>query len=235
MMMWKRIRVGMVGVFASASLVCMTSCLDDDSQPSQPDAVAFVSLFNASPDAPDLDIVVDNRQINSNPFEYADYTGYLRFFTGERNLKFGPFGASNIVVDTTVTFEVGKAYSVFVVDEYSDAGIIVLNDNSEDPASGKAKIRLVNLSPDTPDATLKVDGETSAVVEPQPFKEASDFIEVDAKTYDFKVTSDNGSEVVLDVPDVDLQTGWFYTIIVRGYKTPPAGNTNVASAQVIVN
>jgi len=232
--MKKMFRAGSVGLLACASLVFIMGCDPDGEENIQPSPVSYVSLYNASPNAPDLDIVVDDRQINSYPFEYSDHTGYLRFYTGDRNLKLGPFGASNIVVDTTVTLEDEKAYSIFVVDKFTSASLLILNDNSEAPASGKAKIRFVNLSPDGETVQLRVKGEATSLTEGKSFKEATDFFEVDAKTFDFEVINESNNESQLQLP-VDFQEGWFYTILVRGYTTPPAGNTNVLSADVLVN
>ncbi|HMG91478.1 MAG TPA: DUF4397 domain-containing protein [Chryseolinea sp.] len=234
-MMKKLIRAGMALLWACASLVFIIGCDPDGDENVQPSPVSYVSLYNASPNAPELDIVVDDRQINTYPFEYSDHTGYLTFYTGDRNLKFGPFGASNIVVDTTVTLEDEKTYSIFVVDEFTNASLLILNDNSEAPASGKAKVRFINLSPDGEAVLLRVKGESTSLTEEESFKEATDFFEVDAKTFDFEVISASNSEAKLQIPSVELQEGWFYTILVRGYTTPPAGNTNLLSADVLVN
>ena len=138
-------------------------------------------------------------------------------------------------MDTTVTLENEKAYSIFVVDEFTNAGLLILNDNSEAPASGKAKVRFVNLSPDGEAVLLKVKSESAALTEEKSFKEATDFFEVDANTFDFEVIGSSNSEAKLHVPGVELQEGWFYTILVRGYTTPPAGNSNVLSAEILVN
>lgn len=227
-------RAGVTGLIACASLVLAVSCniKDDNIEPSP---VSYVSLYNASPDAPDLDIVVDDEQINAYPFEYSDNTGYLSFYSGNRNLKFRPSGASNIAVDTTVTLETEKAYSIFVVDEFEKAGVLVLNDNSEVPAPGKAKVRFVNLSPDGESVQLKVKEEATPLTEGRSFKEASNFILVDAKTYNFEVTPEGNSTPILQLPDTHIQEERFYTILVRGYTSPPTGNTNILSAEVIVN
>jgi hypothetical protein len=225
----------MTGMLACVALAGMVSCNDFDDPQVEQVPVAFVSLYHASPNAPDLSIQVDNQQINNSPLDYSEYTGYLRFRTGDRNLKFGPFGASNVAIDSTLTLTEGNAYSVFVVDEYDGASLLVLNDNSEEPATGKAKIRFLNLSPDSEEMTLLANGEAAAWFSDQAFKETSTFTEVDAKDYDFQVTSTTSGDDVLSIPDINLRPGWFYTIVVRGYETPPGGNTNVVSAEVLVN
>lgn len=217
-----------------ATVVVLSGCNDDNEGEPVPLDAAYVSLYNASPDAPDLNIIVDNRRINTYPFEYTDYTGYQRFFTGERSLEFGPYGADNVVADTTVTFEASKAYSIFVVDEYTDLDLLVLEDNADTPESGMAMVRFINLAPDASTLTLS-DEEGASNFEGQSFRGATEFMEVSADQHDFTITADGGDQVNLNVPGINLQSGWYYTIIARGYANPPQGNSNVLSAQVIVN
>lgn len=226
-------RIALMGCVGGILLIA-SSCLDKDDQNVVPIEVAYVSLYQASPNAPDLDIIVDNRQINSGPFNYAEYTGYLRFYTGQRNIRFGPFGASNVNVDTTLNLENGKAYSVFVVDEYENAGVLVLNDEVDAPAEGKAMVRFLNLSPDGGNVSLNAADNSTPWFADQAFKATSEFKEVDAKLYNLAVTNASGTGV-LSVPDTDFRGGRYYTILVRGYQTPPAGNNHVLSAEVIVD
>jgi len=222
-----------IGLVACGSLMLMTGCDLNDNDYVQPVVpVSYVSLYNASPDAPDLNIVVDNRTINSQPFGYADYTGYLPFYTGQRNIKFGPFGANNVAVDTVVHLVDNKVYSMFVVDEYDKASVLVLDDSAAAPASGKAMIRFANLSPDAGTIHVKVKDQ-SELGSGEAFKQVSSFIEVDATITNFEVITDGATPVTLQVPDVDIRAGRFYTFVVRGYKVPPAGSKRVLSAEVI--
>lgn len=217
-----------------AILFLVSGCkLDDDKYVVPP--VAYVSLYNASPNGPDLNVIVDNRQINSNSFDYSEHTGYLRFYTGDRTIQFGPYGASNVVADTTLKLENDKAYSIFVVDEYPTPDILVLNDDGDEPGEGKAMIRFLNLSPDTEAVNLLSDGSTTPMFTGQVYKASSAFTAVDAKRYDFTVRSTSGDNQLLDVPGINLQPGWYYTVVVRGYSTPPANNDHVLSAEVLVN
>jgi hypothetical protein len=55
---------------------------------------------------------------------------------------------------------------------------------------------------------------------------------VDAKTYDLEITS-AGNAKVLELPDIEFHEGAVYTVVVRGYSTPPSGNNNVLSAEVV--
>lgn len=226
-----RVAIGL-GLFA---MVTLTGCLNDDDNTTVNVPAAYVALYHGSPDAPDLDIDVDGKQINAYPFEYTDFTGYQRFYTGARNFKVGPYASSSVNIDTTITFEKNKFYSVFVADEFENGSLVVLNDNSDSPASGKAKVRVINLSPDAGKVDLVYGEDAKPVAEGLAFKKASEFKEVSAAEYDFQVRSSVNDEVLLVVPDIDLQARYYYTIIIRGFETPPGGNTNVLAAQIVVN
>lgn len=216
-------------------VLAFTGCLNDDSSPVPDGPVAYVSLYHGSPNAPGLDIEVDNNQINSSAFEYAAYVGYLRFYTGERNLKFGPFASSSVNIDTTVTFETNKAYSVFVADEFENASIVVLNDNTDAPASGKAKVRVINLSPDAGDIDFMIAGDDENWATDLEFKDATEFTDVDAGEFDFQVRASGDDELLASLPNTTLLSRYYYTIVIRGYRTPPDGNTNVLAVQIVVN
>lgn len=226
-------RMGIVGLATMPLL--LTSCLDDDTANNIQDIpVSYVALYNASPNAPGLTVTADSRAVNNQPLTYADNTGYLRFFTGKRTLAFGPFGANNIVLDTVVTLVDNRTYSLFVVNNFEHPEVLILADTSAAaPAAGKAMIRFANLSPDASPLALKVKDAEGNLTDGKAFKNATPFAEIDAKTYNFQTTSTEGNTPSLDLPNVALTEGRYYTILVRGYKTPPAGNTNVLSAEVI--
>ena len=95
--------------------------------------------------------------------------------------------------------------------------MLILNDNLEEPESGKAKIHFVNFSPDGGAIRLKVKGESTSLAQDEDFKEATEFFEVDSKAFDFEVVSADNGDVKLQISDVELQDGWF--ILVKGYTT----------------
>ncbi len=223
---------GLTGALACVSLVSMSCDVDNNIYPLPP--VSYVSFYNASPDAPSLGILVDDKLVNTVPFAYSDHTS-LRFNTGSRNFKIGSYGTSDIFVDTTLVLQEDISYSIFIVDEYNEAGILIISDKAVLPPPLKAKIRFINLSPDGQRMQLKVKDQPTPLIGGQSFKEASAYIDVDARTYNLEVVSEEGSAVNLLMPDIKIEDGWIYTILVRGYKTPPSGNNNVLSVEVVAN
>lgn len=222
------------GLFIATLVLVMASCMDnEDSSRPQPVPVAYVSIYNAAPDSPGLDIIVDNRRVNSYPFDYTDYSGYQNFFTGDRSIKFNAVNAANALVDTTFTFNEGKTYSIFVIDKLSSIEALVVKDSAAAPAAGKAMVRFIHLSPDAPALDVSLAGTQGLTFSGKSFRNASDFIEVDAKTQSFQIMQANGTDVLLKADNINLHPGGFYTIIVRGFANPPAGNKNILSVEVI--
>jgi hypothetical protein len=225
-------RVALAVVSAVGILILSVSCelKEDEIEPGEE---AQVCLFHTSPDAPNLDILVDDLKLNTVPFEYGKFTGYLQFSPGIRNLKLRPYGGGTPAIDQSITLEPKEDFSLFVIDEYDKASVLLLWDNPDKPSPNHAMIRFINLSPDSEPLQLKIKDASIPLTVGQSFKDVSPFIEVEAKTTDFLITS--GGNTVLELLGSELQNEWYYTIYVMGYVTPPTGNTNVLSAQVFVH
>lgn len=217
-----------------ALLVLLTACNPDDEEfVSEPVEVAYVSIYHAAPNAPAFDIAVDGRVINQNPFDYAAYSGYLNFFTGNRDISFHSINADNALIDTTFNFEDGKAYSVFAINEMSRVSALLVVDSAAAPAEGKAMVRFINLAPDAPSFDLVSDAETAPLFAGKAFKEATEFTEIEAGDYSFDVKAAGGTEALLSAKDVEILPGRFYTVITRGFVNTPEGNQHELSLEIL--
>jgi hypothetical protein len=219
--------------FSVALIVLLASCNDDEDFVSEPVEVAYVSIYHASPDAPEFDILVDGRQINRNPFDYSSYSGYLNFFTGSREITFKTYHANNALIDTTFSFEDQKAYSLFAINRLTNIEALLVVDTAAAPAQGKAMVRFVHLSPDAPAFDVVSDKSEDPLFAGKSFKQATAFQEIDADTYIFEIRNAGQVTEVLSAEDVDILPGRYYTIITRGFANPPGGNTNVLSVEVL--
>ena len=214
-------------------VVFLAGCLDDDLGKVEPTPLSLVAIYHAAPDAPGLDILVDNNRINTKPFSYSEYSGYLNFNPGSRNLKFNSANAASALIDTIFNLADGKAYSVFVINRLSSLEMLVVKDSSAVPASGKAMVRFVHLSPDAPAVDVSVSGENSALFANASFKNITEFKAVDAKTYSFQLKQAGSDDILVSAGDVVIRAGGYYTILTRGFANPPSGNTNVLSIEIL--
>ncbi|MDX5481721.1 MAG: DUF4397 domain-containing protein [Hymenobacteraceae bacterium] len=213
----------------------LASCDDDDDDLDLLEGTAQVMVIHASPDAPAVDLYVDNDQVNTTALNYPDNTGYLEVDEGTRNIKVTPAGAgaANAVINADIDFDEDQNYSIFAVDEVANISALVLEDDLTDPATGRAHVRFVHLSPDAPAVDVAV--QNGPVLFPNTaFRGATAFAPVDAGTYTLEVRLAGTDDVVL-TEEVTLQSGVIYTIFARGFVEPPEGNNNELGAEIIVN
>ncbi|MCB9089779.1 MAG: DUF4397 domain-containing protein [Calditrichae bacterium] len=196
------------------------------------DARANVMVIHASPDAPGVDLLLDDAVVNSAALEFPANTGYLEVNPGTRNIKVNASGTSQTVIEADLVFTADQNYSIFAVDVLSKITPLVFEDDLTAPAAGKAHVRFIHLSPDAPavDITL-TDG--SVVFGNYEFKQATDFTPLDAATYNLQVRLAGTSTVVLDLPGIVLEDGKIYTVFAKGLVSG-AGN-KALGAEIIAN
>ncbi len=217
---------------ALLSIVTFTACSEDETPlaPVSP-STSLVKVVHASPDAPGVDLLVDDKVAGTN-LTYPNNTGYLQVNSGTRNIKVNVTGSSTTVIEANLSLMTNKNYSIFAVNSVSNIEAIVFDDDLRAPASGKAHVRFIHLSPDAPavDITLS-DG--TIVFGNYVFKQGSAFTPLDAGTYDLQARVSGTSTVALDLPGIQLEAGQIYTVFARGFLS---GSGNQAlSAEIIVN
>lgn len=190
---------------------------------------AMVLVTHASPDAPGVDLLVDDTKVNSAALLFAQNTGYLSLDAGKRNVKVNVTGTKTTVIEADLTLEAGKAYSVFAVGKVANIGAVVLSDDLSAPAKGKAHVRFVHLSPDAPAVDIVAKG-VGTVFSGKAFKEATSFTPVAAGTLTLEVKVASTGATALTVPNVTLEDGKIYTIYAKGLLADSS-----LSAQIIVN
>lgn len=195
-------------------------------------AQANVLVIHASPDAPGVDLLVDDVKQNTSALTYPQNTGYLKVNAGSRNLKVNVAGTTTTVINANVTLEQDKSYSVFAIDSVKKISAVVVADDLSSPAAGKAHVRFIHLSPNAPAVDIAVDG--GAVVFPNTsFKVGTAFTPLDAGTYDLEVRVAGTQTVALDLDPLTLEAGKIYTVFAKGFLT--ADGVQALGAEIIVN
>jgi len=208
-----------------------SGCSSDDSNPIAPTPQARVMAVHASPDAPAVDLLVDN-VVAGTGLAFPGNTAYLNVQPGTRNLKVNVSGTATTVIDANVDVAGGVNYTVFASDSVSNLGAIVLTDDLTAPAPGKAHVRFVHLSPDAPAVDVAVQG-GPVLFGNKAFKEYTAFSPVDAATYDLEVRLAGTTTVVLPLNGITLQDGMIYTVFAKGFVG--GSGAQALGAQVILN
>lgn len=226
----KKVMVVGVPLIAMVIALGVIGCGDDDN-PTAPAAQARVMAVHASPDAPAVDLLVDNAVVGTG-LAFPNNTGYLGLNAGAHNVKVNVSGTSTTVINADVTVSAGSNYSVFACDSVSQISAIVLIDDLTAPAAGKAHVRFVHLSPNAPAVDVAVAG-GPVLFANTAFKGFSAFTPVDAGTYNLEVRPAGTGTVVLALNGVALQAGKIYTVFARGFVG--GSGAQDLGAQIIVN
>lgn len=213
----------------------LIACDKDDSSPD----VAAVNVIHASPDAPGVDLLVDNVKVNTNALTFPNATGYLTVNAGTRNIKVNAAGTTTTVINADLSLVKNNRYSVYAFNVLASISAFMVQDDLTTPAAGKAHIRFFHLSPDAPAVTVGVlDGANFTPVfsnrsfETQASATANQaFSPVTAGTYTFDVRVGNTS--VLNVPGVVLQAGKIYTVFAKGLVA--GAGAQALGAQVVLH
>lgn len=190
-----------------------------------------VKVIHASPDAPAVDLLVDNAVAGSG-LTYPNNTGYLPVTGGERNIKVNVSGTSTTVIEADIDFKKDMNYSVFAVDYVSSIGPLLIMDDLTAPAMGQAHVRFIHLSPNAP--AVDITTTSGAVVfGDKSFKEYTDFTPLGAGSYDLQVRLKDTDTIVLELPGIALESGKIYTVFAKGLVG--GENEQALGAEIIVN
>jgi hypothetical protein len=177
-----------------------------------------VRVIHASPDAPDVDIYVNDEETLTN-VPYKAVSDYLTVPAGSYNFKVFAAGANPAsdepVIDADASLAAGKDYSVAAVGLLADIAPAVFEDNNAAPAAGKAHVRVIHASPDAPAVDIAV-ADGPVVFSNLAFPDADGPTPVDAGTYDLEVLAAGTDTVALALDGVALQGGRIYTVIAMG-------------------
>jgi hypothetical protein len=213
----------------------LTSCSKEDDVMAP--ATARVMVVHASPNAPAVDVKVNNAVALSN-VAYPANSNYSSIGAGSTNIKVSPTGTTNYVIDATVDLKSNMNYSVFAIDSVAKIKAAVVTDDLTAPAAGKAHVRFFHFSPNAPAVDIAVTG-GPVVFSNRMFNDQAtnnalqNFTPLDAGTYNLEVRLAGTNTVVLSLPNVMLTAGKIYTVFAKGF----VGGTGMQAlgAQVITN
>ncbi|MCB0215299.1 MAG: DUF4397 domain-containing protein [Chloroflexi bacterium] len=177
--------------------------------------LARLRVAHASPDAPAVDILVDDALAFAN-IDFEDLTDYAILPSGTHTIKVVPTGATEpVVIEAELTLAAETDYTVAAAGLLAEIAPVVFVDDNRLPEPGKAHLRFVHLSPDAPAVDIGVkDGPT--LFENVAFPEAGAYVAVDAGRYTLEVSPSGMPVVALEVPDVALEAGTVYTVFAMG-------------------
>lgn len=186
-------------------------------------APARLRVVHASPDAPAVDIVVNNGFANplvrALPFPQA--TPFVSVPGGTYNVKVTPAGNPGLIaIDANPTFAAGVEYSVFAVGRLAAIEPLVLRDDRRRVAT-QAKVRILHASPTAGavDIYVVAPGSSIASASPAfsavPFKANTGYVSLAAGRYDVVVTPAGTKLPAIGPATIEVAASGVYTVAAR--------------------
>ncbi len=217
-------KIGLFSIALAAAAVSFTSCSKEEK--------ANLRVVHASPDAPGVDLLIDNAKVNSSALTFPNNTGYLEIEAGIRNIKVNAAGTSTTVINADVDFTKDMSYSLFACNVLNNIEAVLFSDDLSTPASGNAHVRFIHMSADAPAVDVALDG-GEVVFSNVAFKQGTAFAPLVAGTYDLEVRVAGTQTVALDLDPITVADGKIYTVFAKGLLS---GSGNQAlGAEIIVN
>jgi hypothetical protein len=209
---------------ALCAILCtlfLVSCSKDEAEIS-----ANLMIVNASPNGSNIDAAVNGNVIVSN-MPYPNNSGYKEVNSGSNNVTVTATGSGTSFINGTLIMEAGSYYSLYVTDSANKRKETITRDDLTPPAAGKAKIRVLHLSPNAPAIDISITGAGSAAVNftGRSFNDVRSnatlaaFQEVEAGGAGLNVqaTVVSSSTVIASVPLPALTPGKIYSFIIKGF------------------
>jgi hypothetical protein len=196
----------------------LTAACDDDDDNTGPEGEARIRVVHASPDAPEVDVLLDDTEVLSD-VPYLVASEYLETSAGDHNLKVNAAGTATTVIDADATLADGADYTVIASGLVAEIEPIVLEDDNSAPAAGNARVRAIHGAPSAPAVDVYVTAPEADLDAATPvltnvaFGDVAPYLEVPAGDYQVRVTPAGTKLVVIDSGALTLASGQVRTAI----------------------
>jgi len=179
---------------------------------------ACIRLVHTAPDAPPIDVYLNDTPIVEG-LAFGTATEYVAAPSGTgRGVRVTAEGTpvEEAMIDTGLDFEPGQAYELLVTGGEDDLELTVTGTDLRPLAEGQARLRVIHASPDAGAIDIGVEGSEDNLFEGVDFRDATDYIVVDAGDYPLEVRPGGEDMTVALQSDATFAEGITYDLIVVG-------------------
>jgi hypothetical protein len=198
----------------------------------------MVRALHASPDAPAVDVYVDDEVVESlTNVPFGTMSQYLEIPSGDHNVKVYATGSTtDPVINANVTVAAGARYTIAATGALASISAQVLEDDAA-PDCEAASVRVVHFSADAPAVDVAPAGAPAAdaVVKNLTYPNATDYIALPAGSYDLDVRLAGTTTVALSLPDVSVEACNAYSVFAIGSAATPAVGDNALQVAVVLD
>jgi hypothetical protein len=192
---------------------------------------ALVRVLYAIPGGAVADVFAGD-EVAFNQLGYRSLTPYRELPAERITFRVRPAGKDrqDPLAEEGESLAKGKHYTVVILPGLKDkpAALKVLSDDIVPPSEGKAKIRVVNASPDAGDVAVFVGGRSAPLVKGVSVETASDYAETEPLQGTLEVHHDK--KMLVDAPNTTLEPGALYTVFLMGRLADKRGLETLVTA-----
>lgn len=186
---------------------------------------AMVRVLHASPDAPAVDVYLDDTKVSAlTNVPFGVISGYLDVPAGAHNVKVYATGTTTgAVIDADVTVAAGKMYTIAATGAVASIGAQVIEDAPSTSCS-TAQVRVVHFSADAPAVDVATMGSApaDAMVKNLAYPNATGYLDLPGGSYDLDVRLAGTTTVALPLPGVAVVACNSYSVFAVGSAANPA-------------
>jgi hypothetical protein len=215
---------------------------DDDELTVDRQNASYLRVVHASPDAPAVDIYVDNESVLTG-VEFGDTSEYLTLPGGSYNVTVTVADdPDNVVFQGPVTLDPRSANTVAATGQVTEGANttflpVLYRDDAAEPEDENAALSVLHLSPDAPAVDVVTENGT-VLADNISFRDATDYQTVPAGDYtvEIRAASDDEDGEVVATADVSLEEGTAYSALATGLLSASDNETDDAEQpfQVLV-
>src|SRR5215207_9853655 len=176
---------------------------------------ACVRLVHAAPDAPPVDVYLNDAEIAQN-LEFGTATEYVLAPSGDgRGVRVAATGTpvDEAIIDASLDFDPGQAYEILVTGAGDDLEATITGTDLRPLAQGQARLRVINASPDAGPIDIGVQGSEDNLFEGVDFRDATDYVVLDAGDYALEVRPGGEDMTVALESNATFEEGVTYDLI----------------------
>jgi Domain of unknown function (DUF4397) len=182
---------------------------------------AQIKIYNASPDNSMITFYVNDSLKTPQALSFSQSTNYANTAAGS-HIVYTKSGANEIPNSKfSFLFQKNKYYSMFIAGKISKDSLVYISteDDLTAPSANKAKVRLINASPNSPSVDAIF---STSLTDSIPnfrntnFRTGTIYTEFDPGNYLIRVRTAGTNTVITSGSNLNIVAGKIYTICIKG-------------------
>jgi hypothetical protein len=172
-------------------------------------------MLHSSPDAPPLDIYINDQLIFKN-INYKEISNYIKIPPGEYKIEMYQAGTKDkAVVNNIFKFNIGNIFTIAAINEFKKVSLIAIPDQRITPVNETA-LKFVNLSPDSRALDIAVKG--GDVIFPNvSLGQITNILNLTPMNIDLEVRIAGSKTKLHEITNLYLEPNKSYTLFLVGF------------------